>query len=108
MILRPVCTLGARMPARPYAGFRLGCLRRLVAGNRPHPRHRGTLGAKSGLTRRRSLEGMGATDSVNDIRTAIRELSLRADLARKEGRPDDAAEIDQRVESYRGKLAERP
>lgn len=51
---------------------------------------------------------MGATDSVNDIRTAIRELSLRADLARKEGRPDDAAEIDQRVESYRGKLAERP
>lgn len=51
---------------------------------------------------------MGATDSVNDIRTAIRELSLRADLARKEGRPDDAAEIDQRVESYRVKLAERP
>lgn len=51
---------------------------------------------------------MGATDSVNDIRTAIRELSLRADLARKEGRPDDAAELDQRIASYREKLAERP
>lgn len=51
---------------------------------------------------------MGATDSVNDIRTAIRELSLRADLARKEGRADDAAELDQRIESYREKLTERP
>ena len=27
----------------------------------------------------------GETHSVNDIRTAIRELSARADLARKEG-----------------------
>jgi len=51
---------------------------------------------------------MGATNSVNDIRTAIRELSVRAELARKEGRSDDAAEIDQRIESYREKLAELP
>ena len=37
---------------------------------------------------------VGETKSVNDIRTAIRELSARAELARKEGRPDDAAELD--------------
>jgi hypothetical protein len=51
---------------------------------------------------------MSETRSTNDIRTAIRELSARADLARKEGRPDDAAELDQRVQGYREKLAERP
>jgi hypothetical protein len=48
------------------------------------------------------------TKSVNDIRTAIRELTLRADLARKEGRPDDAAELEQRVAGYRQELAARP
>jgi hypothetical protein len=48
------------------------------------------------------------THSINDIRTAIRELSARADLARKEGRPDDAAELDKRVQGYREELAERP
>ncbi len=46
--------------------------------------------------------------SVNDIRTAIRELSARAELARKEGRPDDAAEIEQRIQGYREELAQRP
>jgi hypothetical protein len=46
--------------------------------------------------------------SINDIRTAIRELSVRADLARKEGRPDDAQEIDRRVAAYREELAARP
>ena len=51
---------------------------------------------------------MSETHSINDIRTAIRELSVRADLARKEGRPDDAAELDQRVQSYREELAARP
>jgi hypothetical protein len=51
---------------------------------------------------------MRETTSVNDIRTAIRELSARADLARKEGRPDDAAEIEQRIQGYREQLAERP
>ena len=44
---------------------------------------------------------MRETDSVNDIRTAIRELSARAELARKEGRPDDADEIEQRIQGYR-------
>jgi hypothetical protein len=35
-------------------------------------------------------------------------LSARADLARKEGRPDDAAELDRRVQGYREELASRP
>jgi hypothetical protein len=52
--------------------------------------------------------GMGHTQSVNDIRNAIRELTARAELARKEGRPDDAAEIDRRVQGYREELAARP
>jgi hypothetical protein len=46
--------------------------------------------------------------SVNDIRTAIRELSARAELARKEGRPGDADEIDQRIQRYREELSTRP
>ncbi|BBZ63161.1 hypothetical protein [Mycolicibacterium monacense] len=48
------------------------------------------------------------THSLNDIRTAIRELSTRADLARKEGRPSDAAEIERRIQGYREELAQRP
>ena len=51
---------------------------------------------------------MSETHNTNDIRTAIRELSVRADLARKEGRPEDAAELEQRVQGYRQQLAERP
>lgn len=46
--------------------------------------------------------------SINDIRTAIREISVRAELARKEGRSADAAELDQRVRHYRDELAARP
>jgi hypothetical protein len=46
--------------------------------------------------------------SINDIRTAIRELTARAELARKEGRPDDAAEIEQRIKGYREELGARP
>jgi hypothetical protein len=46
--------------------------------------------------------------SINDIRTAIRELSARADLAHKEGREQDAAEIEHRIQAYRDELAERP
>jgi hypothetical protein len=46
--------------------------------------------------------------SVNDIRTAIRELSTRADLARKQGRSADAAELDKRVRNYRDELGSRP
>ena len=52
--------------------------------------------------------GHSETHSVNDIRTATRELSLRAELARKEGRPDDAAELEKRVEGYRQELAGKP
>jgi hypothetical protein len=51
---------------------------------------------------------MRETLSVNDIRTAIKELSARADLARKESRHDDAAELDQRIQGYREQLAARP
>lgn len=48
------------------------------------------------------------TISVNDIRTAIRELTARAELARKEGRPEDATELEQRVAKYRDELGSRP
>lgn len=51
---------------------------------------------------------MSQTQSVTDIRTAIRQLSARADLARKEGRPDDAAELEKRIDGYREELAARP
>lgn len=51
---------------------------------------------------------MRDTVSVNDIRTAIRELSARAELAHKEGRPEDAAELESRIQGYREQLAERP
>lgn len=51
---------------------------------------------------------IGEPHSINDIRTAIRELSARADLARKEGRPDDADEIEQRIKGYRDELSTRP
>jgi hypothetical protein len=51
---------------------------------------------------------MRETTSTNDIRTAIRELSIRAELAHKEGRHDDAAEIEQRIQGFRDQLGERP
>lgn len=51
---------------------------------------------------------MRGPQSINDIRTAIRELSARAELARKEGRPEDAAEIEQRIKGYREELSARP
>lgn len=46
--------------------------------------------------------------SINDIRTAIRELTSRAELARKEGRYDEADEIEQRIQGYRNELSQRP
>ena len=46
--------------------------------------------------------------SINDIRTAIRELSIRAELAHKEGRHDDAAEIERRIQGFREELSNRP
>ncbi|MGB8387782.1 hypothetical protein [Mycobacterium sp.] len=51
---------------------------------------------------------MRETTSVNDIRTAIRELSRRAEFAHKEGRHDDAAEIEQRIQGFREELGHRP
>ena len=51
---------------------------------------------------------MRETVSVNDIRTAIRELSARSELARKEGRADDADELDKRIQRYREELGARP
>jgi hypothetical protein len=46
--------------------------------------------------------------SIDDIRTAIRELTARAELARKEGRDADADEIEQRIQGYREELSARP
>jgi hypothetical protein len=51
---------------------------------------------------------MRETTSINDIRTAIRELSVRAELAHKEGRDQDAAEIERRIDGYRAELSHRP
>jgi hypothetical protein len=51
---------------------------------------------------------MRGTTSVNEIRTAIRELSARAELAHKEGRHEDAAEIERRIAGYREELGHRP
>ena len=50
----------------------------------------------------------GQPASINDIRTAIRELSERAQLARKEGRKQDAVELERRVQAYRDELGKRP
>ena len=46
--------------------------------------------------------------SINNIRTAIHELSARAELAHKDGRDQDAAEIERRVQGYRDELGRRP
>ncbi|SPX84175.1 hypothetical protein [Mycobacteroides abscessus] len=51
---------------------------------------------------------MGDTVSVADIRTAIKELSIRADLAQREGRNEDARELRERVRGYQEELARRP
>jgi hypothetical protein len=58
--------------------------------------------------RRGSIDLMHGPTSINDIRTAIKQLSIRADLARKEGRDEDAAEIEQRIQGYRDELSQRP
>jgi hypothetical protein len=47
-------------------------------------------------------------ETITDIRTAIRELSGRAQIARKEGRDADAAELEHRVRDYQEELATRP
>jgi hypothetical protein len=46
--------------------------------------------------------------SNNEIRTAIHELSVRAQLAYKEGRDADGAELESRVQRYREELSRRP
>lgn len=51
---------------------------------------------------------MGDTVSVADIRTAIKELSIRADLAQREGRDEDARKLRERVRGYQEELARRP
>ncbi|WP_167380111.1 hypothetical protein [Mycobacterium gastri] len=49
---------------------------------------------------------MRETKSINDIRTPIRELSVRANAAHKEGRHDDPAEIERRIQGFWEELAE--
>ena len=46
--------------------------------------------------------------SINDIRTAINELTARAELAHREGRDEDGAEIERRIQAYRDELGRRP
>ena len=46
--------------------------------------------------------------SVNDIRTAIDKLTARAELAHKEGRDAEGAEIERRIQAYRDELGRRP
>ncbi|MFZ1164908.1 hypothetical protein [Mycobacterium sp.] len=46
--------------------------------------------------------------SVTSIRTAIKELTSRAELAHKEGRDEDGAEIERRIQAYREELGRRP
>lgn len=46
--------------------------------------------------------------SINNIRTAINQLTARAELAHKEGRDEDGAEIERRIQAYRDELGKRP
>ncbi|HEY2089925.1 MAG TPA: hypothetical protein VGH54_28380 [Mycobacterium sp.] len=46
--------------------------------------------------------------SINNIRTAIHELMARAELAHKEGRDAEGAEIERRIQAYRDELGRRP
>ena len=46
--------------------------------------------------------------SVNKIRTAIHQLTVRAQLANKEGRDEEGAEIERRIQGYRDELGGRP
>ncbi|WP_217492465.1 hypothetical protein, partial [Mycobacterium avium] len=57
---------------------------------------------------RHLMEPMRETASINNIRTAIRQLSVRAQLARKEGRHGDAAELENRIQGFREELSHRP
>jgi hypothetical protein len=45
--------------------------------------------------------------SVNEIRTAINELTTRAELAHKEGRDEERVEIERRIQGYRDELGRR-
>ncbi|AFP36887.1 hypothetical protein MSMEI_0406 [Mycolicibacterium smegmatis MC2 155] len=74
----------------------------------PVPDLLGTLDGKQPINDERQPMSTRQIHSINDIRTAIRELSARATLARKEGRSEDAAEIEQRIAKYREELAARP
>ena len=46
--------------------------------------------------------------SINNIRTAINELTARAKLAHKQGRDEAGAEIERRIQAYRDELGKRP
>ncbi|MFZ0712814.1 hypothetical protein [Mycobacterium sp.] len=46
--------------------------------------------------------------SINNIRTAINELTARAERAHKERRYDEGAEIERRIQAYRDELGRRP
>lgn len=68
----------------------------------------GTLRVAANQRRKVAIVTLRHPHSINDIRNAIRELSTRAALARKEGRAADADELERRVAGYRDELGERP
>ena len=51
---------------------------------------------------------IGKPTSVNEIRRAIDQLTARAELAHKEGRDEEGAEIERRIQGYRDELGRRP
>lgn len=53
------------------------------------------------------MDPMRETVSINNICTAIRQL-VRAQLANKEGRYTDAAELESRIQGFRKELSHRP
>lgn len=51
---------------------------------------------------------IGKPTSVNEIHRAIDKLTVRAELAHKEGRDEEGAEIERRIQGYRDELGRRP
>ena len=53
------------------------------------------------------MQSTRETASDNNIRTAIRQLSVRAQLAHKEGRHNDVTELEHRIQGFREELGHR-
>jgi hypothetical protein len=62
----------------------------------------------SGVTGKAASTTIRKPTSINNIRTAIIELTARAELAHKQGRDEEGAEIERRIQGYRDELGKRP